>query len=156
CDLQAPAGALESAHEEWLAQRLVRAFPVHEGILEVLAAARAAGLRQAVGSNNPQDEGVKILANSGLLDRFDVVAGSDGCGRAKKPARDSYLFAARSLGVGPARCAAVEDSVLGLRAARAAGAYVIAVATGAEHLETLKASGLADACYARFAQSRVQ
>jgi HAD superfamily hydrolase (TIGR01509 family) len=151
-DIDAPAGALEAAHEEWLAERLVRAFPVNEGIPEILTAARAAGLRQAVVSNNPQDEVVRILDNSGLLDRFDVVAGNDGSGRAKKPAPDSYLFAARALGLEPAACATVEDSVLGLRAARASGAYVIAVATGAELLETLAHSGLADACYARFAR----
>jgi HAD superfamily hydrolase (TIGR01509 family) len=151
-DVNAPAGALAAAHEEWLAERLVRAFPIHEGIPEILGAARAAGLRQAVVSNNPQDEVVRILANSGLLDQFDVAAGNDGSGRAKKPAPDSYLFAARALGIDPARCAAVEDSVLGLRAARASGAYVVAVATGAELVETLKSSGLADACYARFAR----
>ena len=151
-DVHAPVHALEAAHEEWLAQRLVRAFPVNEGIPEILDAARAAGLRRAVVSNNPQDEVVKILANSGLLNRFDVVAGNDGSGRAKKPAPDSYLYAAAALGLEPARCAAVEDSVLGLTAARASGAYVVAVATGAELLETLAASGLADACYRRFAR----
>ncbi|MFZ1104079.1 MAG: HAD family phosphatase [Hyphomicrobiaceae bacterium] len=151
-DVNAPAAAIEAAHEEWLAERLVRAFPVNEGIPEILSAARAAGLRQAVVSNNPQEEVVKILANSGLLDRFDAVAGNDGSGRAKKPAPYSYLFAASALGLEPAACAAVEDSVLGLRAARASGAYVVAVATGAEPLETLRSSGLADACYARFAR----
>jgi HAD superfamily hydrolase (TIGR01509 family) len=151
-DVKAPAGALEAAHHQWLAQRLARAFPIHEGIPEILSAARAAGLRQAVVSNNPQDEVVTILTNSGLLDRFDVVAGNDGSGRAKKPAPDSYLFAAEALGLAPARCAAVEDSVLGLRAARASGAYVVAVATGAEPIATLRSSGLADACYARFAR----
>jgi HAD superfamily hydrolase (TIGR01509 family) len=154
--VDARAGALEAAHEEWLAQRLVRAFPIHEGIPEILNAARAAGLRQAVVSNNPQDEVVKILDNSGLLDRFDVVAGNDGSGRAKKPAPDSYLYAAEALGLAAANCAAVEDSVLGLRAARASGAYVVAVGTGAELLETLEASGLADVCYARFERRRVQ
>jgi HAD superfamily hydrolase (TIGR01509 family) len=146
----ATAEALHAAHDAWLAERLGRAFPVHAGILEILAAARAKGLRQAVVSNNPQDEVVKILDNSGLLDRFEVVAGNDGSGRAKKPAPDSYVFAARSLGLDPATCAAVEDSVLGLRAARASGAYVVAVATGPELLETLKSSGLADVCYPSF------
>jgi HAD superfamily hydrolase (TIGR01509 family) len=151
-DVEAPAGALEAAHHEWLAQRLARAFPIHEGIPEILTAARAAGLRQAVVSNNPQGEVVTILANSGLLERFDMVAGNDGSGRAKKPAPDSYLYAAEALGLAPARCAAVEDSVLGLTAARASGAYVVAVATGAETLAALQSSGLADACYARFAR----
>jgi HAD superfamily hydrolase (TIGR01509 family) len=152
-DVHAPAGALEAAHDDWLAQRLVQAFPVHEGVPEVLEAARAAGLSQAVVSNNPQDELVKVLDNCGLLGRFDVVAGNDGSGRAKKPAPDSYLYAARALGIDPARCAAVEDSLLGLQAARASGAYVVAVATGAELYETLKASGLADACYPCFTRT---
>jgi HAD superfamily hydrolase (TIGR01509 family) len=152
-DVHAPTGALGAAHADWLAQRLEQAFPVHEGVREVLEAARAAGLAQAVVSNNPQDELVKVLDNCGLLDRFDVVAGNDGSGRAKKPAPDSYLYAARVLGVDPARCAAVEDSLLGLQAARASGAYVIAVATGAELLETLQSSGLADACYPRFTRT---
>jgi HAD superfamily hydrolase (TIGR01509 family) len=151
--VHASAGALEAAHADWLAQRLAQAFPVHEGIPEVLEAGRAAGLRQAVVSNNPQDELVKVLDNCGLLERFDVVAGNDGAGRAKKPAPDSYLYAARALGIDPARCAAVEDSLLGLQAARASGAYVIAVATGAEWFETLQSSGLADACYPRFART---
>jgi HAD superfamily hydrolase (TIGR01509 family) len=152
-DVHAAPGALEAAHADWLAQRLVQAFPVNEGVREVLAAARAAGLRQAVVSNNPQDEVVTILSNCGLLATFDLVAGNDGAGRAKKPAPDSFLYAARSLGVAPARCAAVEDSVLGLKAARAAGAYVIAVATGAEPIDALEASGLADARYPRFARA---
>ncbi|MBO0764037.1 MAG: HAD family phosphatase [Hyphomicrobiaceae bacterium] len=148
--VEAPTGALEAAHADWLAQRLRQAFPLNEGVREVLEAARSANLRQAVVSNNPEDELVKILDNCGLLDRFEVVAGNDGSGRAKKPAPDSHLYAARALGVDPARCAAVEDSLLGLQAARACGAYVVAVASGAEPFETLEASGLADACYPCF------
>ena len=154
-DVDAPAEALEAAHADWLAQRLEQAFPINEGVRETLAAASAAGLRQAVVSNNPQDELEKILANSGLLDGFDLVAGNDGSGRAKKPAPDSYLYAADALGISPARCAAVEDSVLGLRAARASGAHVIAIASGAEAFEALKAAGLADVCYTRLTRCRV-
>jgi HAD superfamily hydrolase (TIGR01509 family) len=152
---QAPNQALEAAHGDWLAQRLQQAFPIHQGVREVLEAARAAGLRQAVVSNNPQEEVETILANSGLSDSFDLVAGNDGSGRAKKPAPDSYLYAAGALGLDPAACAAVEDSVLGLTAARASGAYVIAIASGAESFETVKASGLADVCYTGLTRCRV-
>jgi HAD superfamily hydrolase (TIGR01509 family) len=154
-DVHAPPQVLEAAHADWLAQRVEQAFPVNEGVRDVLEAARAAGLRQAVVSNNPQDELVKILGNSGLLGGFDVVAGNDGSGRAKKPAPDSYLYAARALGVDPAKCAAVEDSLLGLQAARASGAHVIAIASGAEPFAALRASGLADACYTRLIRCRV-
>lgn len=154
-DVDAPAQALEAAHADWLAQRLVQAFPINEGVRAVLGAARAAGLPQAVVSNNPQDEVVKILNNSGLLDAFELVAGNDGSGRAKKPAPDSYLYAAGALGIDAARCAAVEDSVLGLRAACAAGMHVVGVASGGEAFGTLKAAGLADACYTQLTRCRV-
>jgi HAD superfamily hydrolase (TIGR01509 family) len=154
-DVEASAGALESAHADWLAGRLEQAFPINEGVREVVAAARAADLRQAVVSNNPQDEVERILANSGLADSFDLVAGNDGSGRAKKPAPDSYLYAAGMLGFDTSRCAAVEDSVLGLTAARASGGHVIAIASGAESFATLKASGLADVCYTRLTRCRV-
>ena len=155
-DVDAPPQALEAAHADWLAQRLQQAFPINEGVRETLAAARAAGLRQAVVSNNPQGEVETILANSGLLDCFDLVAGNDGSGRAKKPAPDSYLYAAAALGIDPATCAAVEDSVLGLRAARASGAHTIAIASGAETFDALKAAGLADVCYTRLVRCRVE
>ncbi len=155
-DVEAPVQALEAAHADWLDQRLEQAFPVNEGVREALAAASAAGLRQAVVSNNPQKEVETILANSGLLDSFDLIAGNDGSGRAKKPAPDSYLYAAGALGIDCARCAAVEDSVLGLRAARACGAHVVAIASGAEPFPTLRTAGLADVCYTRLTRCRVQ
>lgn len=56
-----------------------------------------------------------------------------------KPYPDVYLFAAEQLGVEPARCLVVEDSVSGLNAARAAGMKTIAF-VGASHIP----SGYAD------------
>lgn len=50
-----------------------------------------------------------------------------------KPAPDLYLLAARELGVDPARCLVVEDSVAGITAAVAAGMTVIGF-TGGGHL----------------------
>jgi haloacid dehalogenase superfamily, subfamily IA, variant 3 with third motif having DD or ED len=57
-----------------------------------------------------------------------------------KPYPDVYLFAAKTLGVEPARCVVVEDSVAGLNAARAAGMKTIAF-VGASHIP----EGYADA-----------
>ena len=48
-------------------------------------------------------------------------------GRARKPAPDVYLEAARRLGADPARCVAVDDSSNGLRSAEAARMAVVAV-----------------------------
>jgi beta-phosphoglucomutase-like phosphatase (HAD superfamily) len=57
-----------------------------------------------------------------------------------KPYPDVYLFAAQQLGVEPAKCLVVEDSVAGLNAARAAGMKTIAF-VGASHIP----EGYADA-----------
>ena len=47
-----------------------------------------------------------------------------------KPAPDIFLYAAEKMGVGPDRCAVVEDSVSGVTAGLAAGMTVFAFAGG--------------------------
>jgi HAD superfamily hydrolase (TIGR01509 family) len=63
----------------------------------------------------------------GLGRYFDVMVGGDEV-PSGKPAPDVYLAAARSLGVDPGDCLAVEDSLNGADAAVAAGMRVVCVA----------------------------
>jgi beta-phosphoglucomutase-like phosphatase (HAD superfamily) len=81
-------------------------------------------LALASSANRPIIELVLELA--GLSDRFQAVVSSEEVAHGK-PAPDVYLEAARRIGCEPARCAAVEDSANGLRAAAAAGMRVIAI-----------------------------
>jgi HAD superfamily hydrolase (TIGR01509 family) len=67
-----------------------------------------------------------VLELSGLARFFRVTVSSEEVPRGK-PAPDVYLEAARGLGVAPERCAAVEDSRNGIRAAKTAGMRVIAI-----------------------------
>jgi HAD superfamily hydrolase (TIGR01509 family) len=67
-----------------------------------------------------------FLELSGLDGRFAVTLSSEEVERGK-PAPDVYLEAARRLGAEPTRCAAIEDSENGIRAAKAAGMRVIAL-----------------------------
>ena len=60
-----------------------------------------------------------MLLGERIAARMRVFAGD--CVPKKKPAPDIYLLAAQELGVAPARCVVVEDSRIGLAAARAAG-----------------------------------
>ena len=66
------------------------------------------------------------LELAGLLRYFELTVSSEEVARGK-PAPDVYLEAARRLGVEPTRCAAIEDSHAGIRAAKAAGMRVIAI-----------------------------
>jgi sugar-phosphatase len=63
----------------------------------------------------------KLEPPSVLVTADDVTRG--------KPAPDPFLEAARRLQVGPANCLVVEDSPMGLQAARAAGCATLAVIT---------------------------
>jgi HAD superfamily hydrolase (TIGR01509 family) len=66
------------------------------------------------------------LSLSALAPCFRVTVSSEEVTRGK-PAPDVYLEAARRLTVPPERCAAVEDSHSGIRAAAAAGMRVLAI-----------------------------
>jgi HAD superfamily hydrolase (TIGR01509 family) len=67
-----------------------------------------------------------VLESSGLGRFFEASVSSEEVARGK-PAPDVFLEAARRLDADPARCAAVEDSENGIRAAKAAGMRTIAI-----------------------------
>ncbi len=62
-----------------------------------------------------------------------------------KPAPDLFLFAARQMNASPDRCVVVEDSVAGVRAAKAAGMRALGFVGGshcmAEHAAALRQAG---------------
>jgi HAD superfamily hydrolase (TIGR01509 family) len=90
--------------------------------VERLAARWPLGL--ASSSNRPLID--LVLEESGLATLFRATVSSEEVGRGK-PAPDSFLEAARRLGVAPERVAVVEDSGKGILAGRAAGMRVVAV-----------------------------
>jgi len=99
-------------------------LPLIEGAVGAVRRLEAAfPLAVASSSNRPLIDAV--LAEAGLDDAFATTVSSEEVPRGK-PAPDVYVEAARRLGVEPGRCAAVEDSSNGIRAAHAAGMRVIA------------------------------
>jgi HAD superfamily hydrolase (TIGR01509 family) len=96
-----------------------------DGAVEaVLRLARSFRLALASSSNRRVIDAV--LDAAGLAASFEATVSSEEVARGK-PAPDVFLEAARRLGVDPARCAAIEDSRNGIRAAHAAGMRVIAI-----------------------------
>lgn len=93
------------------------------GSVRYVKAVRAAGLRTAVVSSSANCKDVLVAA--GIAELFDervdgVSAEADHL--AGKPAPDTYLAAARGLGVDPAEAAIFEDALSGVEAGRA-GAF---------------------------------
>ena len=99
--------------------------PVVPGAVETVRRLAAAGFRLALASSSNRELIDAVLRELELTALFEVTVSSEEVARGK-PAPDVYLEAARRLGVAPARCAAVEDSASGIRAAHAAGMHVIA------------------------------
>jgi beta-phosphoglucomutase family hydrolase len=90
------------------------------GSVRYVRAVRRAGLRTAVVSSSKHCR--DVLVSAGLSDLFDgridgVVASENRL--AGKPAPDTYLAAARALGVTAAEAAVFEDAVSGVEAGRA-------------------------------------
>jgi HAD superfamily hydrolase (TIGR01509 family) len=79
-----------------------------------------------VATSRDRATALMIIARSGLADLVtqELLIASDGV-LAAKPAPDVYLAAARSAGVAPGRCLALDDSRVGVQAAQAAGMLVV-------------------------------
>lgn len=90
---------------------------------------------RCVATNAPVRKMRMTLGGSGLIDRFahrhdparETMFSAYQINR-WKPEPDLFLHAASAMGHGPGECVVVEDSVSGVRAARAAGMRVIALA----------------------------
>ena len=96
--------------------------------IALLHTVRREGRRTALCSMSYRDQVRRVLDVLGLADAFDVVAAREDV-RHPKPQPEIDLLAARRLGVAPAECLVIEDSAVGVQAARAAGMAVIAVTT---------------------------
>lgn len=108
------------------------------------AAVAALALPKAVASSSGATYLRENLRLTGLLDVFDPHVYSADLVERAKPHPDIFLHAAERLGVDPARCLAIEDSVNGVRAALAAGMTVWGFAGGG-HVDAQGAARLVEA-----------
>lgn len=103
----------------------------------------------AVASGSPLAAIKAALTQLGILDCFDHVITSESVPRGK-PNPDVFLAAAKALGVAPAKCLVFEDSLIGVKAAVAAGMSVACVPSGpSEEIRRLTPyvfGSLADVC----------
>ena len=115
-------------HKETLYEELV---PLVRPIEPVVAFVRAVAGKYplAVGSGGLRHIVIATLDALGLSEYFQAVVASEDVVNGK-PAPDTYLEAARRLGVEPSKCLVFEDTPLGISAATAAGMQSVLVASG--------------------------
>jgi len=126
---------LAARKNQYVLESLARhGVAVYPDARDLLHEARALGVRLAVVSAS--ENCAAVLAAARMTDRFDVRI--DGIELARlhlrgKPAPDSFLEAARRLGVEPRRAVVFEDALAGVQAGRAGGfGLVIGVDRGGQ------------------------
>jgi len=102
------------------------AVQVYEGSVEYLKAARDAGLRRAVVSASANCKDVLEAAHitEFIEERVDGVTAREQ-NLPGKPAPDTFLYAAKLLGLPPEACAVFEDAQAGVAAGRAGGFGIV-------------------------------
>jgi phosphoglycolate phosphatase len=102
------------------------------GVGEGLAYLESLGIALGCVTNKPAAFTEPLLRQLGLRDAFRIVVSGDTLA-AKKPDPAPLLHAAAQLGVPPAACLVIGDSMHDVQAARGAGCAVVCVSYGYNH-----------------------
>ena len=100
--------------------------PLLPGVREAVALCKSQGLRVGLASASPLHMLEKVLTMFDLRDSFDALASAEKLPYSK-PHPQVYLDCAAKLGVEPLSCVALEDSVNGMIASKAARMRAIVV-----------------------------
>lgn len=94
-------------------------------------------IKNALATMSSREVMEKLLYKKGVEKYFDVVVTADEVSKLK-PDPEIFLISAKKLNVDPKDCVVVEDSIFGVKAAKAAGIRSIAITSGAYTKEELK------------------
>ena len=123
------------------------------GLMELLQAAKKAGVKCAIGSSGCRENVEMIVEGLGITDLIDAsISGSDVTHG--KPHPEIFIMAYEALGLKAEECVVVEDAVNGIVAGVAAGCKCIAVTTTAS-AETLSEAG-ASMCFADYSTVTIE
>ena len=100
--------------------------PVKEGLFETLAGLGARGLKPAVATSTERARAERLMLRSQTPDCFAAVVCGDEV-PVRKPAPDLFVEAARRVGCAPHECLVIEDTDVGIEAARRAGMRAVFV-----------------------------
>ena len=135
--------ALGNSKDELIAQIMeTEGVDPYEDAISLVRALRDLGIKTGVVSSSRHCD--RALAAAGIDEFFDVrVDGNvvQELGLPGKPAPDSFLEAARRLGVAPDRTAVVEDAISGIMAGRAGNFALVVGVSRKDDADVLKESG---------------
>lgn len=94
--------------------------------IELIKKLHSQNIPIAVTTSAGRDGTKLILEKIGIFELFNVVTTREDCDK-HKPDPEPYLTTTQKLGLAPNLCVAIEDTALGVQAAKAAGLYCIAI-----------------------------
>ena len=102
----------------------IKPFP---GAIELIGELREYGVKEALATSSPIENGQFVTRQLGIENSFDAVVWGREVTEGK-PSPQIFLLAAERLNVDPGNCVVIEDAVAGVAAARRAGMKCLAVA----------------------------
>ena len=104
-------------------------YCLFDGVFDFVSALKSKGIPMAIVTSSTR------LKMSHMIEQLpdfaamfaDIITSEDVCHG--KPDPEGYIVGAQRIGVVPEECVVFEDSINGLKAGRAAGAFVVAIAT---------------------------
>lgn len=117
---------LVQGKEEILARMLRHEAIMRPGVVQLLESARRLNIPCAVASSATVGTIELVVEVLGIRKYFQCLNSGDQVPHGK-PAPDVFLLAAERLSVAPQHCLVIEDTFNGIKAAKAAGMYCIAI-----------------------------
>ena len=100
---------------------------IFSGAQKLLSSLKKQGYWLGLVTGSPRKE-VRAILPRKILSGFKVIVAGDEVGKGK-PDPEPYLKAARLFGLRPAECLVVENAPLGIKAAKRAGMFCVAITT---------------------------
>ncbi len=148
-NLSEPLARFLRAYNETVLRLLKRPVEPLPGARPLIAELRSRSVLVAVASASLRQWVDATLRGLGLHDTFDATVSASDVNNGK-PAPDLFLAAAQRLGVAPQDCLAVEDTLAGVRSAKAAGVFAIQLRAASTALPPLAEADLVLESFADF------
>ena len=147
--LTEPPAQLLRADSEAVLRLLEQSLQTLPGARPLIDELRRRAVPIAVASASLRHWVDATLLGLGLQDTFDATVSASEVDNAK-PAPDLYLAAAKRLDVEPRRCLAIEDTLAGVRSAKAAGMFAVQLRAASTALPPLDEADLVIDSFADF------